>query len=148
MFQNNLPHDGNGRKWLTCFACVVIAACFCLSAIWSTQATSTDGHSRIQIHPQQHGRCAQESRITASGCALCIEFRLCFRQPSVTLPHSPISGSSSASVSPSPSRVPSPFSHPVTDQGQGSFACRGGERSAKFIFYSPGLKFKGIKKKT
>lgn len=44
------------------------------------------------------------------------------RQPSVTPPRSPISGSSSAFVSPSPSRVPSPFSHPVTNQEEGSFA--------------------------
>lgn len=123
MFQNDLPYDGNSHKWLTCFACIIIAACFCLSAIWSTQATSTDGHSRIRSRPQRHARCAQESRVTASSRAFYIDFRLGRRQPSVTQsPHSSISGSSSASASPSPSRVPSPFSHPATDQGQGSFA--------------------------
>lgn len=65
-FKTILSHCSNSRKWLTCFACIIIiAACFCLSTVRSTQAISTDG-CQIQISPQQHAGCAQESRVAAS----------------------------------------------------------------------------------
>lgn len=127
MFQKRFCHMTvvvtSGR--LALHVSLLLQPASCLSTVWSTQAISTDG-CQIQISPQQHARCALESCITASSRSFySIDFHLCGRQLSVTPPRSPISGSSSASVSPWPSRVPSPFSHPATDQEQGIFCLMG-----------------------